>query len=132
MPSSADLIDRLTIDQIKETLRPDLRLAVSVEMDRLCHDLDLIIQERGIALNARLIRTIVAVAQMNLHIWTIKDQMEEHPEQYNDLLKLAHQLNGLRNQMKNLLLEEFLEREPAAAMTNCSTDGLQGWHVSVR
>ena len=45
---------------------------------------------------------------MNLHIWNNKDLMQdnlENDEEYLKLLKLAHQLNGIRNKMKNQLLD---------------------------
>ena len=131
LPAGADLIDRLTIDQIKETLLPNMNEAVTEEMDKICHDIDNMIEERGIKLTARTIRIIIALSQMNLHIWHMKDRMQEFPEQYNDLLKLAHQLNGIRNQMKNLLLEEFCDADKAAQRTNSSTDGLKNWKVNI-
>jgi hypothetical protein len=127
----AELIDRITIDQIKEVLLPDHKESVGKEMRDLMHDIDLLIEGRGIKLSARLIRIIIVVAQMNLHIWHNKDQMRKDPEKYSELLKLAHQLNGIRNQMKNLLLQEAGDKEKSARRTNFDTDGLEGWDVSV-
>lgn len=50
-----------------------------------------------------LIRVIIALAQLNLHIWN-KDIMEAHhasePDRYMELLKLSHQLNGIRNRLR--------------------------------
>lgn len=126
-----ELIDRLTIDQIKEVLINDNKDNFSQEMEKLTHDIDMIIEERNLKLSARLIRIIIIISQMNLHIWYNKDRMQDDQEHYSELLKLAHQLNGIRNQMKNLLLEETGDREKSAIRTNFNTDGLE-WCVSVK
>ncbi|MFH1137567.1 MAG: hypothetical protein V1816_15975 [Pseudomonadota bacterium] len=131
LPAFAELVDRLTVDQIKEVLLPDLQAEMSREMDLLCHDIDLLIEERSLALNSRFIRIIVALSQMNVHIWHLKDKMNEQPDRYLELLKLAHQLNGIRNQLKNLLLEEGRDVEKSAQRTNFNTDGLEGWKISI-
>ena len=128
----AELIDRLTVDQIKEVLIPEQKESFAKEMEMLSHDIDLIIEERWLKLSARLLRIIIVIAQMNLHIWQNKDQMQKDPENYMNLLKLSHQLNGIRNQMKNLLLEETEDRDKSAQRTNFDTDGLEGWDVSIR
>lgn len=131
LPSFAELIDRITVDQIKEVLLPDQKEGVAQEMAKITHDIDLLIEDRRMKLSARLIRIIIVIAQMNVHIWTLKDRMQEKPDQYNEFLKLAHQLNGLRNQMKNLLLEESGDRKKSHIRTNSNTDGLEGWSISI-
>mgnify|MGYP001582337104 CR=1 FL=1 len=131
LPPFAELLDRLTVDQIKEVLIPSQAAACAGEMAKIAHDLDLLIDQRNIKLSARLIRMIIVIAQMNVHIWYNKDRMTEVPERYLELLKLAHQLNGLRNQVKNLLLEEAGDREKSAQRTNFNTDGLEGWNISL-
>ena len=132
LPAFAELIDRLTVDQIKEVLIPDLKDSMAEEMEKLCHDIDLLIQEREIKLSSRFIRIVIALSQMNLHIWYLKDRMQENPEKYSDYLKLAHQLNGIRNQLKNLLLEESKDKGKSARLTNFNTDGLEGWNISIK
>ncbi|OHB33319.1 MAG: hypothetical protein A2X79_04345 [Desulfuromonadaceae bacterium GWB2_53_15] len=127
----AELIDRLTVDQIKEVLLPTGKESYAEEMRRICHDIDLLIEERNMPISSRLLRIVVALAQMNVHIWYLKDRMQEDGERYNEFLKLAHQLNGIRNRMKNLLLEEAGEREKSAERSNFNTDGLEGWDVSI-
>jgi len=132
LPAFAELIDRLTVDQVKEVLIPDLKDPMAEEMEKLCHDIDLLIQERDIRLSSRFIRIVIALSQMNLHIWHLKDRMQENPEKYSDYLKLAHQLNGIRNQLKNFLLEESKDKEKSAQRTNFNTDGLEGWNISIK
>lgn len=127
----AELIDRLTIDQLKEVLIPENKESYAQEMQKLAHDIDLMIEEGELKLSARLIRIIIVLSQMNLHIWYNKDKMQNDPEHYLELLKFAHQLNGIRNQMKNLLLEETGDKEKSAIRTNFNTDNLEGWDISI-
>lgn len=131
LPTLADLIDRLCIDQIKEVLLSGNRESYAEEMQKLEHDITLIIQERDIELSARLLRVVIVLAQMNLHIWHNKDKMQADPEHYLELLKLAHQLNGIRNQMKNLILEISGDRQPSLRSTNVGTDDLKGWDINI-
>lgn len=127
----AELVDRMTVDQIKELLLSDGKESYAKEMTILSNDIDLIIEEKGLEMSSRLIRIVIALSQLNLHIWYNKDRMQEEPDRYDELLKLAHQLNGVRNRMKNLLLEEVGEKEKAAERSNFDTDGLEGWDVSI-
>ena len=130
LPSFAELIDRLTVDQIKEVLLTDRSEEMSKEIKAICQDIDVLINQKHIKLSARIIRIVVILAQMNVQIWHNKDKMKAEPEKYNEYLKLAHQLNGLRNQMKNLLLEESGEKDKSSERTNFDTDGLKGWNLS--
>lgn len=131
LPPFAELLDRVTVNQIKEVLLPKQYDAVAAENDAIGHDLDLLIKERKLPLTADVMRMLIALAQMNLHIWYNKDQMQEKPDQYNELLKLAHQLNGLRNQLKNNLMEALGDKEKGAKRSNYNTDGLEGWKISI-
>jgi hypothetical protein len=131
LPAFADLIDRLSVDQIKEFLLPHCKEAVAAEMVNISHDIDNLINLREIRLTSRLVRMLIALAQINLHIWMLKEKMKEFPERYNEYLKLAHQLNGTRNQLKNLLLDELKDSELSAKRTNFDTDGLDGWQISI-
>lgn len=126
----SELIDRLTIDQIKEVLIKENNESFAREIEKLSHDIDIIIEERELKLSSRFIRTIVILSQMNLHIWFNKDKMQNDQEHYLELLKFAHQLNGIRNQMKNILLEEVGDKEKSAMRTNFNTDGLD-WDISI-
>lgn len=128
-----ELLDRLTVDQIKEVLIPDHAESVAQEMQAISHDLDLLIEQRDVKLTGRMARLIIAVAQMNLHIWHAKDRMQDDPsdENYATNLKFAHQLNGVRNRIKNLLMEEAGDREKSAVRTNSETEDLEGWNISL-
>lgn len=132
LPPFAELVDRLTIDQIKEVLIPNDKESFAKEMEDISHDIDLLIKEKGIELSARFIRIIVAISQINLHIWLNKDEMQKNEDKYDELLKFSHQLNGVKNQLKNLLLEEVGDKEKALQRSNFNTDGLEGWDISIK
>ncbi len=131
-PSVAELLDRLTVDQIKEVLDPEHATSYAAEMAKLEHDIDLLLQEHGVRLGGHLIALVVALAQINLHLWHTKDEMQAVPDRFHECMKLAHQLNGLRNQLKNRILDIVGGVPvPVERKTNISTEDLQGWHLSV-
>lgn len=125
----AELIDRLTVDQIKEIKLTDTRESVRREMKQLSVDIDNLILEKNLKLDASVLRLVIALAQINVHIWNLKDQMKESPQRYDEFLRLAHQLNGLRNQLKNRLLETAGDTARSAVRTNDETDGLRNWEL---
>lgn len=85
---------------------------------------------KKIELTSKIIRPLIILSQINLYIWNIKDQMKDDSENYDQLLKLAHQLNGTRNQIKNKLLELFNEKNLSTSRSNFETDGLENWNVN--
>jgi len=127
----SELLDRLTILQIKEILVSESRTSFSEEMRRLIQDINLTIEEKGGRLTARFIRLIIVLAQINLHIWHAKDIMMSEPDRFEECMKLAHQLNGIRNQVKNILLEEAGFTDTTGKRTNINTDNLVGWNFSL-
>src|SRR5438034_28003 len=72
----------------------------AAEMDRIEHDLDAILADTKVRVDAQLILLVIALAQINLHIWHTKDIMQTVPDRFQESMKLAHQLNGIRNQLK--------------------------------
>lgn len=134
LPPLVELIDRLAIDQIKEVLALGVKDSVRREMEQLSHDIDLLVAEKELRLTARLIRIITALAQLNLHIWHCKDGMVrlgiryDLPGEYEQNLEIAHQLNGVKNQLKNLLLQETGDGEGALQR---NTAGAGGWEISI-
>lgn len=127
----AELFDRLTIAQIKEVLDPKDRDSHSRELVELVKAIDAMILPTKRILDAYLIRVIVALAQVNLHIWYVKDVMQEDPQRFDAMMKLGHQLNGIRNQLKNLIAEEFDPATAAQKKTNVWTEDLHGWSMSI-
>ena len=129
--SFSELLDKLTITQIKEILVPEQKASFSEEIRSLTHDINLISEEKAVKVTARYIRLIIILAQINLHIWHTKEIMMEEPDRFEECMKLAHQLNGIRNQTKNLLMEEAGSGGSTEKRTNINTDNLAGWNFSI-
>ena len=133
LPSLAELIDRLTVTQIKQALLGDKNKDFYNEINKLSNDIDIIIKKENIKLDSRTIRIIVLISQINLHIWKNKDLMQknlENNEEYLKLLKLSHQLNGIRNRMKNQLLDIEGSKDESQKRSNFETDNLD-WDIDI-
>ena len=131
LPPLSEIIDRMTVTQIKLNLIESGRVDFKSELGRLSNDIDIILTERNIPASSELIYSIVMLSQLNLHIWQNKDEMQlnlENEPIYLSLLKRAHQLNGLRNQIKNriLLLEGI--QDASQIRSNFETGGFD-WIV---
>lgn len=131
LPPLSEIIDRMTVTQIKLNLIQNGKVDFESELRRLSNDIDIILGEKNIPASSELIYSIVMLSQLNLHIWQNKDEMQlnlENEPIYLSLLKKAHQLNGLRNQIKNriLLLEGI--QDASQIRSNFETDGLD-WTV---
>ncbi|MGD0335696.1 MAG: hypothetical protein ABSB18_01145 [Candidatus Omnitrophota bacterium] len=106
----AELVDKLTISQIKEVLLPQVSAKkYCLELKELEHDIDLLIKQKRIKISAKFLRLIILLSQLNLHVWFLKDRMSSERKSYFKLLKFAQELNGIRNHIKNLILEEAKE-----------------------
>ena len=124
----SELIDRLTVDQIKQLLnKDDSQESLKKEMQNIMYDIDQIINDKKTKLDSEIIRMIIILSQINLHIWNLKDRMEKDKNGYDKNLKLAHQINGIRNQIKNKLLEKKKDLNQSSKRSNFNTDELNGW-----
>jgi hypothetical protein len=125
LPTLTELIDELAINMIKQVKLPQGMDSYAGRMNDLLHDIDIVISEKEVTVSAQTIRAIIALAQTNLHIWNLKDEMQEDESRYMDLLKQAHLLNGFKNRMKNYLLEQSGELEPATRRSYVESDDLE-------
>jgi hypothetical protein len=131
VPGLGDLIDRLTVDQLKEAFHESLRTSVRTEIADLEHDIDGWADQHQIKLSGRNARIIIVLAQINYEIWMCKERMQAEPKRYDRWLKRAHQLNGLRNRMKNLLLAEVQAGTRLCRASNVSVDDLKDWNIQL-
>lgn len=120
-----DLIDLLTIAQIKETLfEGEASHAATGDLQRASADVSELLKARSIHVTARVVRLIMLLAQANLQVWLNKDRMTADPQRYEELLEYAQELNGLRNHARNLLMKRLGEWTPATERsTFLSLDG---------
>ena len=93
LPTIAELIDRLSIVQLKEVFISEHKKEYAKEIQDIVHDLNL----EG--LDGNLIRAIIVLSQMNLHIW--HNETKYRAGEGDGNLGLTHGLNGIRNTAKN-------------------------------
>jgi len=123
----SELIDRLSIVQLKEVFIPEHKAEYSQEIDDIVHDIQLIIDENKAVLDADTIRAIVVVSQINLHIWHNESNYRRGIKDGNNL-ELTHGLNGIRNTAKNKIQEIIGGRKDYKV--DCLAAEWKDWEIS--
>ena len=132
LPTVAELIDRLSIHQLKEVFVVEFKEKYAVEIADIMHDLDLLINEQNIQISARLIRAIVVLSQINAHIWYNESAARQGNNSGDNNLMLTHGLNGIRHRMINIILEEIGMEERKDAKIDCLASEFKDWHISMK
>lgn len=105
LPTLGELIDRLSIIQLKEVFIPEHKGEYAQEIKDIVHDINLIITNQSKRqITGETIRAIIVLAQMNLHIWHNEANCRNGADGDNKL-ELTHGLNGIRNTSKNKIQE---------------------------
>ena len=110
MPTFAELVDRMTICQLKAIFIPENKEAYDQEIRDIKHDLDEIIKEKDVKLTGELMRATTLVMLTNRYIWENESKCRNGDAQSLELLKLTHSINGVRNTAKNVISRELGER----------------------
>ena len=93
LPTISELIDRLSIIQLKEVFITEHKEEYAKEIQDIVHDLnELMNWEKP---TGDMIRAIIVLAQMNLHIW--HNETKYRAGEGDGNLGLTHGLNGIRN-----------------------------------
>jgi len=121
-----DLIDRLSIVQLKEVFITEHKAEYSQEIADIVHDIQLILNEADAEITAETIRAIVVVSQMNLHIWHNESAYRRGLKEGN--LALTHGLNGIRNTAKNKIQEVVGGR--LDYKVDCLAADFKDWEIS--
>ncbi len=103
LPTFADLVDRLTISQMKAIFIQDKKKEYDEECKLIIHDIDLILKEKDYRLTGDDVRAICVVMLANRVIWQNEAAAREGKSDSDKLLKLTHSINGCRNTAKNML-----------------------------
>ena len=127
LPTLAELVDRLSIIQLKEVFMPEHKEEYAQEIKDIVHDIDLIISNHNIAFSGEDIRAIVVLSQMNLHIWHNESEARKGINAGENLL-LTHGLNGIRNTAKNKIQEKNGGRKDYKI--DCIADEFKDWEIS--
>ena len=120
LPTISDLIDRLSIVQLKEVFIPEHKEEYAQEIKDIVHDLD------ALGLDGEMIRATVVLSQMNLHIW--HNETKYRAGEGDGNLGLTHGLNGIRNTAKNKIAEKTGERKDYKI--DCIAAEFKDWEVS--
>lgn len=103
LPSLAELIDRLSIVQLKEIFIPEHAVEYAGERDLIQHDIDLLLA--GKTIDARTVRAILVVMLANRVIWENESKARAGGAEQDKQLKFTHSINGVRNRAKNIIAE---------------------------
>lgn len=126
LPTLSELIDRLSIAQLKEVFIPEHKSLYAQEIADICHDIELILDDAD-ALSADTVRAIVVLSQMNLHIWHNESNYRKGIKDGNNL-ELTHGLNGIRNTAKNKIQEIVGGRKDYKI--DCLAAEFKDWDIS--
>jgi len=126
LPTLSELIDRLSIVQLKEVFILDHKTEYAQEISDICHDINALLQQSE-TVDADLIRAIVVLSQMNLHIWHNESNYRKGIKDGNNL-ELTHGLNGIRNTAKNKIQESAGGRKDYKI--DCLAAEFKDWEIS--
>ena len=129
LPTLSELIDRLSIVQLKEVFISEHKDEYSQEINDIIHDIDLTLNEKDVILDSKAIRAIVVLSQMNLHIWHNESNYRKGIRDGNNL-ELTHGLNGIRNTAKNKIQELSGGRKDYKI--DCLAAEFEDWEISWR
>jgi hypothetical protein len=126
LPTFSELVDRLSITQLKEVFISEHKEEYAQEIAEICHDIDIFLKEAQ-TIDAELIRAIVVLSQMNLHIWHNESNYRKGIKDGNNL-ELTHGLNGIRNTAKNKIQEVVGGRKDYKI--DCLAAEFKDWEIS--
>ena len=127
LPTLGELIDRLSIHQLKEVFIPENKDNYAQEMHDIVHDIDLILKENDITLDADIIRAIIVLSQMKAHN-CYNESQDRKGEKGTDNLMLTHGLNGIRNTAINMIMEVVGGSKDYKI--DCIASDFKDWEVS--
>ncbi len=127
LPTLAELIDRLSIIQLKEVFITEHKSEYGQEIKDIVHDIDLILKSGDYEIDGEFVRAIVVLSQMNLHIWANETNARAGIDAGNKLL-LTHGLNGIRNTAKNKIQERVGGRKDYKI--DCIAAEFKDWEIS--
>jgi len=127
LPTLSELVDRLSIVQLKEVFITDHKEEYGKEIAEITHDIQLLLDEQNGKVTAETIRAIIVLSQMNLHIWHNESNYRKGIKDGNNL-ELTHGLNGIRNVAKNRIQEIAGGRKDYKI--DCLAADFKDWEIS--
>jgi hypothetical protein len=127
LPTLSELLDRLSIVQLKEVFITEHKEEYAKEIADITYDIQSILEEENVTITADMLRAVIVCAQMNLHIWHNESNVRSGKEGPN-MLALTHGLNGIRNTAKNKIQEVVGGRKDYKI--DCIAADFKDWQVS--
>lgn len=127
LPTFSELLDRLSIVQLKEVMIPEHKAEYALEIQDILHDIQSHIDEKKIVIDAEILRSLIVLSQINLHIWHNEANYRSGKDDGNNL-KLSHGLNGIRNTAKNKIQEVVGGRKDYKI--DCLAAEFKDWEIS--
>ena len=127
LPTLAELIDRLSISQLKEVKIPEHKEEYAQEIADIVHDIQLCLDSSDTPINAETIRAVVVLSQMNAHIWHNESAVRAGTAGPSNLA-LTHGINGIRNTAKNKIQEIVGGRKDYKI--DCLAAEFKDWDIS--
>jgi len=127
LPTLAELIDRLSISQLKEVFITDHKKEYAKEIEEIVHDVELILSQTDGRITGEQIRAIIVLSQINLHIWHNESAIRKGTAGPANLA-LTHGLNGIRNTAKNKIQEVAGGRKDYKI--DCLAAEFKDWEIS--
>ena len=127
LPTISELLDSLSIVQLKVFKIPEHNEEYAQEIADIVHDIQLIIDQNDVIINAEMLRAIIVCSQMNTHIWYNESNVRSGVVGPS-MLALTHGLNGIRNTSKNKIQEVFGGRKDYKI--DCIAADFKDWEIS--
>ena len=126
LPTLGELIDRLSIHQLKEVFIAENKDNYAKEIKDMVHDIDIVLKEHKDKIDGEVIRALIVLAQMNTHIWYNETKVRRGDKDGN--LHLTHGLNGIRQTASNKILEVVGCRKDYKI--DCIAADFKDWDIS--
>lgn len=140
LPTFAELIDRLSIVQMKAIFISENKEAYEKEIELIIHDIDEVLKEQtkyagdGVhcIVSGKMIRAMLVIMLTNRFIWENESKARAGGNEQDKLLKLTHSINGVRNTAKNVIAQEMGERVDLKidALAAELTEEFGNWNIS--
>ena len=112
---------------MKEVKIPEHKEKYAQDIKDILNDIDIILEESPGEVNAKLLRAVIVLAQMNTHIWYNETKYRAGEGDGN--LGLTHGLNGIRNTAKNKIQDQ-VEGGRKDYKIDCIAAEFKDWEVS--
>lgn len=129
--SNSELIDKLIVSQIKQVMKNKNYKEYENGISSIIKEINLNIRNKKIYLDSKLINLIIALSQLNTFIWLLRDKVRESNKNLDNNIRLSHQLNALRNKVKNRLITYLDGEKDSQKKTNVNKEDLKGWKYSI-